>query len=64
MSKRVAGHYYVSLNGGYCGIRKAKSLRQAKSEALKEEGTNNLDYVRHATEEDVSWVTGMGGTIY
>lgn len=64
MSKRVPGHYYVSIDGGNCGIRKAKSLREAKATALREEGTNHLDYVRPATEEDVAWVLGMGGTVW
>jgi len=63
-NKRVKGHYYVSLVGGICGIRTAANLQQAKRNALREDGTNNVEYVRPATEEDVAWVTAMGGGVY
>jgi len=63
-NKRVKGLYYIELEGGICGIRKAVNLQQAKSDALREEGTNNLRSVRPALEEDVAWVTAMGGGVW
>lgn len=61
--KIVHGKYYVELHGNGCGIRDAKDLAQARRNALRESGTSNVKLVRPATEEDVSWVEGMGGNI-
>lgn len=53
--------YKVTLRSGYCGLIEAGSLRSAQSEAVREEGTANVESVVPATKEDVMWIRTMGG---
>lgn len=47
-----------------CGIRSAHDLKSGEREILREVGTyNGVSTVRKATDEDISWVRGMGGYI-
>jgi hypothetical protein len=46
--------YYIDTDFG-CGLR-----NQPISQIRREEG-QHLRTVRRATEEDIDWVTGMGG---
>jgi len=62
--KLARGHYYVSLDGGLCSVRKFANIRQARRQILKEQGTDNVCYVRPATQEDLDWHKGMGGHIW
>jgi hypothetical protein len=55
--------YAVTLQGGRVGVTTARTLASATKRALREEGTNNVKVVRHATDEDVSWIEAMGGYV-
>lgn len=55
MNKKVIK--YISLRSG-CGLS-TKSPEQI----LREEGSNNVQYVRDATAKDVEWIRAMGGYV-
>lgn len=55
--------YYVETEVG-CGIKKAETATKAKKQVIKELGSLiEIQVVREATEEDIAWVTGMGGYV-
>lgn len=54
--------YYVETVFG-CGLREARSITQARSQAIREIGTDNFKSIRKATKKDVDWVRGMGGHV-
>lgn len=55
--------FYVSLTCG-CAIVKAANLTAARKYALAEWGRSFYQGVRRAINEDVGWVTAMGGKIH
>jgi len=55
--------YYVTISGGLCGLVSAKSVTQARAQALREHGYSNVYDVRRATEGDVNWIATMGGRV-
>lgn len=57
------GIYLVNLYGAYCGLREARNLETATRQAMREEGTNNVQSVRKATPEDIENVRAMGGWV-
>lgn len=60
MAKKL---YYASTGRGAC-IRVAKDEDDAYEKILREVGTSaGVQYVREATENDISWVRGMGGYV-
>lgn len=56
--------WYISTSSG-CGIRnyETRSINKARKCAIHENGTNNFISIKEATEDDISWVEGMGGYI-
>jgi hypothetical protein len=55
--------YYVETGRG-CGIRRARSVEQARRKTLREVGTyEGVRLVREATQRDLNWVRGMGGSV-
>lgn len=55
--------YKVTLFGGYVGLIAAESIEAAKKQAMSEQGSANVQNVSRASEEDISWVKGMGGPV-
>lgn len=55
MSKKIIK--YISLKSG-CGLS-TKSPEQI----LREEGSNNVEFVRNATADEVDWIRAMGGYV-
>jgi len=54
--------YFESTIG--CGIRRAKNIRAGRAAILKEVGTyNGIQVIREATENDIDWVSAMGGHV-
>lgn len=49
---------YISLWNGRCGL-----TTKTRDSIYREQGTDNVKYVRNATEKDVAWVAGMGGDV-
>lgn len=46
------------------GIREARDIESGKRAILREVGTyEGVSTVRKATEEDIAWVKGMGGSV-
>ena len=58
--------YYFECSKG-CGIREAKSMKQAKLNLIREVGEYDLagyhNTIRLATEKDIGWIRAMGGYI-
>lgn len=54
--------FYVETDWG-CGIRSARSQKQAWDELVREEGTHHARLVRKATPLDLAHVQSMGGYI-
>jgi hypothetical protein len=54
--------YYVEIDS-LCGIYEAPTLASALKQAKKEHGTIPDITARLATEEDLSWISAMGGYI-
>ena len=55
--------YYVETTYG-CGIRKAKNIKEARADLLREVGTRGAPGLcRPAKKADIEWVRGMGGHI-
>jgi len=59
--KRTA--YYIDLYEG-CTIIKATGMDIACRNALATFGTSSFRSIRRATDDDISWVTAMGGAIH
>jgi hypothetical protein len=56
--------YYISLNGGYCGIESiAGTSRQVKDYIERMHGVYNVKEYHLATEQEIDWVQAMGGRI-
>ena len=54
--------YFESGRG--CGIREVRDLESGKRAILREAGTyDGVSVVRKATEKDITWVKGMGGSV-
>lgn len=49
---------YVELYGTGCGLS-----ADSPSAIIRREGTGNVKAIRNATQNDVSWVRGMGGYV-
>ena len=54
--------YYTDSARGVCLVA-ACTLEQARREARSRVGEGSIGVVRLATEDDVSWVEGMGGNV-
>ena len=54
--------FYVETSLG-CALEEAKDAAEARRSQARECGVNNITRVRKATEEDISWVRGMGGYV-
>jgi hypothetical protein len=54
--------YYINTDNG-CGIRAAQNIIAAKRQALREAGTYGFKTIRRATQDDIAWVSGMGGHV-
>ena len=48
---------YVSLRHG------CKLSCDTPDQILRSEGSNNVEYVRNATSEEVAWIKAMGGNV-
>lgn len=55
--------YKVTLYGGYVGLIEADSIEQANKDARCDQGRANVQRVELASEEDVQWVTAIGGPV-
>lgn len=55
--------YYVEINGSFCGIQAAASLRAARSDAVDEWGRDHQIEIRLATDDDIAAVRAMGGYV-
>lgn len=49
---------YIDLENGRCGL-----TTETESVIYRRHGTDNVRFVRNATEKDVEWVQGMGGDV-
>lgn len=63
IENRLEKFYKVELYGGVMGIRTARSLKEAKKAAIREQGISNVKSVTLATEEDTEWFVAMGGLL-
>lgn len=54
--------FYINTDQGCC-IREAQTEAQARDIINRDIGYGRISSIRAATEEDVSWVKGMGGYI-
>lgn len=54
--------YYADTDRG-CALRAANSLAQARAQFNREVGSDNVQVVRVATQEDIDWVEAMGGEV-
>ena len=54
--------YYIETDFG-CGIREAKTKKEAWRDLVMAEGENHARSVRLATKDDIAHVRGMGGWI-
>ena len=60
MTKKTM-YYFESEIG--CGLHAARGIKSARKQLQYEIGSSNLKLVRKAKEEEVDWVSAMGGYI-
>lgn len=55
--------FYAETGIGCC-IRTASTIEAARKQLIKEVGTyNDIQLIRPATQEDITWVTAMRGSV-
>lgn len=64
MAKRKPTLYYIELDYGCCiESHDSNSVAKASKDILRCHGTDNVRLITLATQENVDWVSSMGGRV-